>query len=298
MPDMRSPIGMADALTAARALELETSEDLGRLSRLLGLLRREEAPEPNAQYVPPEPSSQRDQSKFAATTEDAVTPSLPTPNLPDESRRTVVEQLDNEPAVTVEWELPPVLDPPPPEVAVVPFEPPVPVHQLRAALAMLLRRPRQSQRPDVARLVSTAANCQPLYELPREVEHSLSLGVAVVADVGATMLPLLGDVNHFVEQIQHVAGTPNVLVAWTDDAEGPLNFTDGRPVLLISSFGATRAATGRPGSDRRWRELLDDLLARGVDVLALVPHRRTAVRSAAERIVAWDDLPLVGRGRA
>jgi hypothetical protein len=188
------------------------------------------------------------------------------------------------------------------------YEPPVPDRLLRASMSMLVRRKRSSDEIALDQLIDLVAEQRPLLDLPRVQEPSTRHGVTVIADVGESMLPFLADVGRFVAEIEQVVGSPNAAVRWIDD-ETPL--ADGtelepilradRPVLIISTLGAVRAPGSAPDSVLRWLDFAEHAKAADADVVGLVPHRLRAWPGSiteAIGIVAWDDLPQVGRGHA
>ena len=90
----------------------------------------------------------------------------------------------------------------------MPYEPIVPLHQLRAAMTMIIQRPRRSVQLDIEAAIELIAEQRPLDQLPRLIEQTLDGGVTIIADVGPEMLPYLDDVDHLVQAARHVAGRP------------------------------------------------------------------------------------------
>lgn len=293
---------MADVVCAAATLDL-SGADLVALTTMLGF--RAWSP------AVPMQSHATDAGAPPPVAETAVDGHSPAAAAPATSpsvhggrRRTLVTELAAEEPVGLE----PLVDPPvawsPRGSDEAPYVPPVPDVTLRAALTMLLRRPRLGRRPDVTALAHAAAAMRPPRELPWEREHSLDRGVAVVADVGPAMLPYLADVVHLAEQVELVVGTAGTTTSWprgraVDDLEvADLTPTGDRPVLIIGLLDdllASSASVDGPG----WQDLPRRLAADGADVVALVPHRDVARRQWPHvHVVAWDDLPAAGRGRA
>jgi hypothetical protein len=309
---------MADAITVAHRLGLSQSADVRDLVGLLDLTAWTPAgtvPEENPPYLP-EPPVPAVLPSAPAAPEDVAGRSTARRST-DAEARTLVEVLPAEPPTPLDWA---DADPLQPAQATLPparYQPPLAPYRLRSALAMLLRRPRRGTRPDLEALVTAVATLRPLREILTRSEPSLAHGTTVVADVGAGMVPLIDDVDHLVDVVRQVVGEPTVTVHWSDDGQdlsvadlvgapagsgtGATNgatVDSARPVLVLSGLGAVRAPLARPGSALRWSTFLTALQAHGFDVVALVPHRRTAHRLAATvRAVAWDDLPVAGRGR-
>jgi hypothetical protein len=282
----RGEVGWGDAVTAAAELGLTDPADLGRLVEVLGLA----APAMVPPAVPPRPpGTDRDVPAAGWAVSPAGHDDLPA----SRDRRTEASELSADPVdlagLTRAEPVPPSAPAPDP----VPYQSPVPAHQLRAALAMLVRRTRLGSRPDVAAAVQRLAVQQPLTDLPRAVETSTSAGAVVLADVGAGMLPYLADVSRLVIELGQAVGWPRVDVIWLADADPLPGLPTDRPVLLLSSLGAAAPAGARPAR-RRWDGLREP--AASGDVVALVPHRRLR-GTGPVRVVAWDDLPGVGRGR-
>jgi hypothetical protein len=301
MADPRGDVGMGDALRAAHDLGL-AGEDLGTLAELLGLVTPAGPDVAPDELTPATPDTLPTTAEVAATaglrldTTAAATVTRHTDHRP----RTVVEPLPATAVGVVTDDGDPPLDLPSGDLPTVPYEPPVPDHRLRPAISTLLSQPRASLRPDVHALVAIVTSCRPIRELPREVEPSLSRGTDVVADVGPGMLPYRADVTHLVEQVRQVVGAPNVRVTWLSDAGERTAPPGDRPVLVISALGRMAAPSAAPGGRRRWRRLVERLVAEGRDVVVAVPHRATAddLSAAGVHAVAWDDLPDAGRGRA
>jgi hypothetical protein len=220
-------------------------------------------------------------------------------------QRTVAETLPDDPVGPVAFEEPPLepLDPAKAARPSVPYEPPIPANQLRAALTMLVRRARISGKVDVEAAIALSAEQRPFVELPRHLEQSTAYGATVVADVGPGMLPYLDDVARLVAEIGQIVGEPRLTVQWVEeiasDGKHVLAVEPGRPVVVVSTFGAVQAPTELPGARERWLAFADAAWEAEADVVALVPHRghRWPRRlDRAMRFVAWDDLADVGRG--
>ena len=88
----------------------------------------------------------------------------------------------------------------------VPYEPIVPLQQLRAAMTMIIRRPRRSVQLDVEAAIELIAEQRPLDQLPRLIEQTVDGGVMIIADIGPEMLPYLDDVSHLVQAAEQVVG--------------------------------------------------------------------------------------------
>jgi hypothetical protein len=129
------------------------------------------------------------------------------------------------------------------------------------------------------------------------VEASTSAGAVVVADVGGGMLPYLGDVARLVSEVRQVVGAPRVVAVRLTDRDPLPELAADRPALLISSLGETGPA-GEPEPADRWAAV-HRAAEDGADVTVLVPHRRVrdALAGGPVRVIAWDDLAAVGRGR-
>jgi hypothetical protein len=295
----RGPIGWGDALTAAHQLGLAATGQLYALVDLLGLSAAEEEAPP---VVIAPVSGRRADSSAAAST-----PRTTSPLKDDELRilrdqRTVAEELQDEPVELVAFEEPP-LEPAEESQPSVPYEPPIPANQLRAALTMLVRRARISDTIDVEAAIALFAEQRPFVELPRLIEQSTAHGATVVADVGPGMLPYLEDVARLVAEIGQIVGEPQLTVQWVEeialDDTHVLLAEPGRPVVVVSTLGAVRPPTELPGARERWFAFADTAWEAGADVVALVPHRGhrwPRHLDRAMRFVAWDDLTDVGRG--
>ena len=222
-------------------------------------------------------------------------------------QRTTVTELEAQP-FQVAVELADPLNSSPADMPAIPYEPPVPDRLLRASISMLVRRLRRCRDIAVEQVINLVAEQLPLVDLPHLSEMTTGRGVMVVADVGHSMLPFLGDVDRLVDEIIHVAGSPNVEIIWIDDdtpldqwAEAGPIIDAGRPIMLISALGAARAPGSTAESSLRWLGFADHASEADADVVGLVPHRLRAWPwriACAIDLVAWDDLPQVGRGHA
>ena len=183
---------MADALTAARLLHLEAEPDLVILMELLGLRRDDQPTVPPARRRPTPDYPESPTQVGQRTPDETGVPATSAPT----GVRTVAEPLPPEPVRPIDYSTADPLDPGPPGSGSVAYEPIVPLHQLRAAITMIIRRPRRSIEVDIEAAVELVAEQRPLEQLPRLVEHTLDRGVTIVADVGPEMLPYLEDVAH------------------------------------------------------------------------------------------------------
>jgi hypothetical protein len=290
----RGPIGWGDAITAANEIGLRSSDELANLVELLGLSLLEF--EPDQEDVHPDqhisaPPATASADWTVSTRADADVE-------PTQDRRTIVNELPAQP-FDVWFEEAAPLDPPPAMDPPLPHQPPIFEAQMRAAVAALVQRARRSSRIDIAAAVELIAEQQPLDSLPRLEERTTQRGAIVVADIGPTMGPYLGDVDRFVAEVEHVVGSPNVAVAWWD-RPGELEMQSDTPVLVISTLGAVRVFGSSAHEQADWRAFADLAVSAEADVVALAPHRKSdwpETLTRAMRIVAWDDLSLVGRGR-
>jgi len=301
IPPPRGPVGWGDALTAAGRLGLTAAEHFDVLVELLGL----------GAVAPRVPAAAADQLPRQPAGEPG-TPPAPWAMLPAETAelrprpggQTIARELEDEPVGPVEFGLEPPLDPAPSGQPAVPYEPPIPANQLRAALTMIVRRPRLSDDVDIEAAVALIAERRPFVQLPRLIEQSTGRGATLVADVGAGMLPYLDDVATLVAEAGQVVGEPQLEVAWVDDDASRDHrvaaIQSGRPTLVVSTLGAVHPPSALPGAQARWLEFADTAREAGADVVALVPHRRLRWPGGLDqliRLVAWDDLADVGRGR-
>jgi hypothetical protein len=319
MPDpARGQIGWGDALTAARRLGLTTPGDFDALVALLGLATQRERDAPDATAPAPGAIDVDEDSERSApwTTRPVAEEEFRSPV----DQRTVAEPLPDEPVDLIELTAEPPVEPAPASQITVPYEPPIPANQLRAALTMLLRRDRLSDDIDVEATVTLVAEQRPLDRPPRLIEQSTVRGATLIADTGPSMLPYLDDVTHFVSEAAQVVGESRLAVHWVQDGALPArpNAVDvtppgtrpqlchidrepERPVLIVSTLGAVQPPAALPGAQARWQAIADAAQQSGADITALVPHRGhhwpPALRRAI-RFVAWDDLADVGRGRA
>jgi hypothetical protein len=284
---------MADALTVARTLHLEADEDLAMVVELLGLSQGLEDTEPTPRSARRAPIREPSGISGRGFGYGHSIPAAGRVGL-----RTVVEALPPDPVAPITFEQAEPLVPGAPGGGSLPYEPIVPLHQLRAAMTMIIRRPRRSVQPDIEAAVELIAEQRPLDHLPRQVEQTVDGGVTIIADVGPEMLPYLEDVNHLVQAAEHVAGTPRTAVLWIEDCGDLPPLETGPPIMIISTFGAARSPASPPGAAARWRELARRLINSETDATAVVPHRRTRGASGRMRSVTWDDLAEVGRGRA
>jgi hypothetical protein len=297
----RGPVGWGDALTAAHQLGLESDQDLDTLVELLGLRAPEDRPAAVDPALAGAWPGQRNRDRPA--------PSMAPPPVPDEltalhDSTTVIDPLPDEPVGLDALMLGEALEPSGPGLPAVPYEPPIPSSQLRAAFLMLLGRDRPSDDVDVDAAVDIVAEQRPLTRPPTLVERSVHRGATVLADVGPAMLPYLEDVAHLVREVAYVVGEAAVDLHWVEDGflrdrlESDLQ--PGRPVLILSTLGAVRPPGAAPAAQDRWLSLASLAAQAGAAVVAAVPHQGhqwpSAVRSAM-RVVAWEDLSQVGRGR-
>jgi hypothetical protein len=291
----RGPIGWGDAITAANELGLQSSTELADLVELLGLpLLEAETDQVTAAH------DLRTGAPLSATaTGDwTFTSSAGADVVAMQDRRTIVKELPAQP-FDVWFEEAAPLDPPPAMDPPVPYQPPIFETQMRAAIAALVQRVRRSTRIDVAAAVNLIAEQRTLDSIPRLEERTTQRGASVIADVGPSMAPYLSDVDRFVTEVMHVVGSPNVEVIWWD-GEGELEMQPDTPVLVISTLGAARGSASSAHDQAAWRAFADLAVNTEADVVALVPHQKSDWPESitqAMRIVAWDDLSLVGRGR-
>lgn len=298
----RGPVGWADALTAAARLGLTTREQFSALAALLDLTAPE--PGPRTPVTAPGPPGPAIPAPAVPELPWASQPADGDELLPVPDRRTVVDVLPDEPVELIQEDQqePPVL----PSGAgrpAVPYVPPVPAPQLRAAVTMLIRRPRLADDLDAEAAITLIAEQHPLDELPRLLEHSTAGGATVLADTGPSMLPYLDDVARLVAECQHAVGASRLDVIRVEDGAGPEGdvpaIPAGRPVLIVSTVGATTPPGADPGTAARWHAFAAAATEAGADVTALVPHRGhrwPAGLRRAMRFVAWDDLAEAGRG--
>ena len=293
MTARRGPIGMAEALVVAHALHLDGDDDLAIVLELLGIRRGIEDAMITRRPARREPAGEPSGLSGPGFT---VGTDLPPDHV---GMRTVVEPLPPEPVAPITFEQAEPLVPGAPGGGSVPYEPIVPLHQLRAAMTMIIRRPRRSVQPDIEAAVELIAEQRPLDQLPRLIEQTVDGGVTIIADVGPEMLPYLADVNHLVQAAEQVVGSPTTNVLWIEDCDDLPPLAAERPIMIISTLGAARSPTSPPGSAARWKELVRTMVRTATDATAVVPHRRQT-RAGRGRLqsVAWDDLAEVGRGRA
>ena len=287
----RGQIGMAEALTVARTLHLEADDDLATVLELLGLRRRTEDT-PIALKSPRRvPRAERSGVRGPGFSYGLELPA------DQVGMRTVVEPLPPDPVAPITFEQAEPLVPGAPGGGSVPYEPIVPLQQLRAAMTMIIRRPRRSVQLDVEAAIELIAEQRPLDQLPRLIEQTVDGGVTIIADVGPEMLPYLDDVSHLVQAAEQVVGAPTTAVLWVEDCDDLTDLETERPIMIISTFGTARSPASPPGAAARWRELARTMIISETDATAVVPHRRTRGVSGRMRSVAWDDLAEVGRGR-
>lgn len=300
---LRAAIGWADAIIAANELGLHSNSELNTLVELLGLSGvkvddAEHGTESVEDVFEPSPAA----ADAEWTISGAASAELEIP----QDRRTIVEALPAQPVdpfieVAAPLQAPPTTDPP------VPYQPPIVETRMRAAISALVQRVRRSRRIDIDRAVTLVAEQRPLGSVPRLAERTTQRGAVVVADVGPSMTPYLADVERFIDEVEHVVGSPNVTItSWDGDA---VELRDGTrqlpmppetPILIVSTLGAVRSPGASSTETSKWLAFADLASSVGADVVALVPHRLPAWPDAlthAMRIVAWDDLSLAGRGR-
>jgi hypothetical protein len=304
MPDpARGQIGWGDALSASSRLGLTTPVQFDTLVGLLGLATARWEGPPDDAAPPPAVIQAEEDSEYPVpwTTRPVAGDEFRTP----QDQRTIAQELPDEPVELIELTAEPPVEPADGGHPTVPYEPPIPANQLRAALTMLLRRDRLSDDIDVDAAVTLVAEQRPLGRVPRLTEQSTVRGASVIADLGPGMLPYLDDVAHFVAAAGQVVGECRLTVAWVQDGathDGrPLSLEPERPVLVVSTLSAVSPPAAPPGGQARWLAIADAALAVQADVTALVPHRAHRWPPALRRVmrfVAWDDLADVGRGRA
>jgi hypothetical protein len=292
----RGPVGWGDALTAAAELGIQQADDVATLLEVLGLV--DVLAERLVGRTMPEPLTVDDVPRPPVrTAPDAVEMASPAPG--DTAPGTTCTELVPEPVGPVELGTEPLEASTP--VPRLPYEPPVPARQLPAALAHLLRRPRPSGDFDVEECVAVAVAGRCLEDPPRIQAPSLAASVQVIADLSTSMLPYLDDVRYFVRQVRDVAGEPRVTVHRVDDVLRPPLPDDDRPVVVISSLGVPPSPTAPAGFAAWWSVFGMHVDLAGADAVALVPHRdrgRLPWLGERLRVVAWEDLSLLGGGDA
>jgi len=319
MPERRrAPIGMGDALTAVSAVE--AAGDPGLLDdvlRILGLFGAD-APAESAPEPPPPaaagttPTARPDVAGRASDQQEApdarpdvagrASDQREPPDAPT-SGSVVIEPLPAEPPAALDL----VDDAEPLEWLTgasmpVPYRPPVARPLIRTAVAVLVRRPRTTRRPDIAALVARVASAGPVEVLPMLVDTSLSDGVVVFADRGPEMEPYRQDVHFLIGRVQGTVGAAATRVVWLPREEdydsAPVPVPDC-PALVVSALGRPESASMDPDADLCWSILLDLLDGSPHGYTVLTPHPQVAeeLLAAGRHAVTWDDLPSIGRGR-
>ncbi len=186
----RGQIGMAEALTVARTLHLEADDDLAMVLELLGLRRRtEDTPiSPRATTAGCRGAESDPGSAAPDSATDSNSQPIKSGCARSSSRCLRIRSLRSPSS------RPSHSSPAPPGGGTCRYEPIVPLHQLRAAMTMIIRRPRRSVQPDIEAAIELIAEQRPLDQLPRLIEQTVDGGVTIIADVGPDMLPYLQDV--------------------------------------------------------------------------------------------------------
>jgi len=174
----------------------------------------------------------------------------------------------------------------------------------RSALIRLLKRPAVTSRPDIERMVILLAEARPVVHIPRLRVLSIGGPVAVIVDVSDAMAPYVGDARHLVGQIATIVPEHELNVQWADRAAivRPdvlvwmclLQQQTGLRVVVLSTFGALSGAWQFAEYRYAWSLFALHSERLGLDVTAVVPHRRPRWPFSTRTVkrVAWEDLGL------
>lgn len=313
----RYPIGLADLLRAATALEVEGLEGLRAIESALGVERRESQTHRRTDSHPPEetPTPDRDSEAphqpdprdIAETDEGdgpdddrSEAPATPTPDpfrlVELEPRRRRAARLRSRP-----------LDLGPPAKTRIHPEPLVPARWTRSLLVRGLTQSSPGTELDVDALLDCAARGQIPRRIPYRDEQTLRRGVVLFVDRTPSFAPFANDVDGLLGPLRVVAG-PALLAELAfegDPQDGVYDLRSGRSQPYEHPLrGSTALVLGDLGvlSRRRrgntdWVALGRRLKRAGVEPAALVPLNPK--RLSRELLGTWRVVPWgVRRGAA
>lgn len=307
MADRPAELSIADLIRAAHHLSLVEANGsvdrarLGHVVSLIGEVGLDLALEPGV--VPTPDETEQDMSGEEPVAEASSAAMLLVEAAASVSRagvrrHTLVERLRPVKPVALGQGTAEPLDPPPTTLDRVGYVPPIEGHRVRGALSRLLRRPRTGHRLDLRRTLAAIARRRSVDRPVFEIEYSLGRGALVIADLGPGMAPFSRDVAYLVERTEQVAGRDRVHTHWCADGRPPPEsllrqaVEESRPILVISDLGTGDPLATAVAALRSWREALPR------DAVVLTPRRALRRSGAVADAVAWDDLPLAGRGHA
>lgn len=313
----RYPIGLADLLRAASALEVEGLEGLRAIESALGVERRGARTHRRTDPVPPEetPTGDRDFEASRASdprdsaetrehdeSEDDVSeaPEAPAPDpfrlVELEPRRRRAARLRSRP-----------LDLGPPAKTRIPTEPLVPARWTRSLLVRGLTQSSPGTELDVDALLDCAARGQTPRRIPFRNEQTLRRGVVLLVDRTPSFAPFANDVEELLGPLRVVAGPALLgeLAFEGDPQDGVYDLRSGEPqpyehplrgstALVLGDLGAL---SRRRRGNTDWVALGRRLRRAGVEPAALVPLNPK--RLSREILGTWRVVPWgVRRGAA
>lgn len=307
IPAPRGEVGLRDLALALASVRPETDAHLRILSRCLGLqgLSLPQAGTPKTAAGPQMRHRSPQQPPSQPVRDGRLPPARTLPPGPAKTRFST-ELLELPPVDPDTAELPAWLTDPSP----IPRPTPGPAREplfpkitaagiLGAAIATLC----DGSRPDIRRLVAHTVSGRPYRSLPRLPAPTRARGVQLLLDRGVSMTPFFPDQVDLERAFIHVAGAPQCEVfEFVDDpahAQGygpgdslrPWRAVAGRPVVVVSDFGASGPDLSARVSSASWRRFASHLAEIGCPLLAVVPlPPRALPRFVARYFIAlhWD----------
>ncbi|MCA1633902.1 MAG: hypothetical protein LC802_09325 [Acidobacteria bacterium] len=299
----------------AKLLKLTPFESLEELIRLEQEeeARRQAGPQVESSVKPPEPSSlDQPLPEDAPDTARRDIPAAPSDSSPVRSEvKKVGGRVQGSPSWAGNFE--PLPNAPSAAAAATPtpvkkFEPLLLPNWTRAILSGALSRKSHDGPVNVGKVVNAIARGEMVTALPRYPRPTLSRGVQVLVDRGATMLPFADDQRWLEREIRLVVGEENAQILSFEGCptrragRGPRSEWKtygahyrprrGTVLLLLTDLGIGRPPS--PGTGVRpeeWRSFAEDLRKRGCPLVALVPYapaRWPPALGSLITIVQWD----------
>lgn len=186
-----------------------------------------------------------------------------------------------------------------------PIEPLLLPHWVRGILSAALSVPLPDGPPDVDRLVEAIARGEAITSIPRRPAPTLRLGVHLLVDRSARMVPFAKDeawlewalrriVGENGVEARRFTGTPLRVVTDRAGRDGDASSppVPGRPVLALTDLGIARPMFDADWTDAGdWLELERVLARVGCPLIAFVPYppsRWPPTLAAELTIVQWD----------
>jgi hypothetical protein len=286
---MEPAISIADLLRAFRAIKPSNNQERLAIAQLLGLDWRPpgmsvKAPLPKHEAPAPDPGKPPDPVRVPAAPAHYSAPVPPT------TGKTAIFSISGPEKRGTDTPLWPTssgpFEPPAPKAVPLEVAPLFVPRWTRGILSTALAVRGPVGAVDLREVVAEIARGRLLRKLPRLQAAAMALRVAVLVDVGDSMLPFAEDQRSMIKAVRTLAGFDNVSVlkftgtplrgAGTDEMEEWPEYSfpsSGTHVLLLSDLGIGRPpVTGTLAGVEEWRRFSWELRRRGVASTAFVPY--------------------------